>query len=92
MTAEQNIQGTRGAQLDTAAFTESYRCPKCRARLKAQDDTLICSQCKVSYPIVDGVPVLIAESESVFRLADFTGVRVKLNVAGHCSGLSFSLL
>ncbi|MBL8857473.1 MAG: methyltransferase domain-containing protein [Planctomycetes bacterium] len=65
----------RSAQPDMAACIELYRCPKCRERLLSQDGSLACARCAALYPIVDGVPVLIAESQSVFRLADFTGRR-----------------
>jgi uncharacterized protein YbaR (Trm112 family)/SAM-dependent methyltransferase len=36
-------------------------CPVCHARFAAADDTLKCTGCHRNYPIVDGVPVLVAE-------------------------------
>lgn len=38
-------------------------CPKCKGDLKydASTDTLVCSKCRLRYPIVDDIPVLIVE-------------------------------
>src|SRR5437879_3408155 len=51
------------------------RCPKCRQTLVRTDVALTCEGCKAVYPVVDGVPVLINEENSVFTLSDFTGRR-----------------
>lgn len=53
------------------------RCPVCRGPLDYKDDGLRCgsSRCGKSFPIVDGVPVLINESRSLFRIEEV--------VAGH---------
>jgi len=48
------------------------RCPSCLSELLKKNDTLIClGDCKKSYPIIKDIPVLINESNSIFRLQDF---------------------
>ncbi len=34
-------------------------CPLCRARLEGNKDYLICTECKMSYPIIDGIPSFV---------------------------------
>lgn len=46
------------------------RCPGCRGSLRAAGDVLRCLSCGTPYPVVDGVPVLINDAQSVFRAAD----------------------
>ena len=36
-------------------------------------ESLRCIQCPAQYPIIDGIPILIVEERSVFRLAQFAG-------------------
>jgi uncharacterized protein YbaR (Trm112 family) len=36
-------------------------CPVCRQRLELQADSVLCTGCSRRYPIVDGLPVLLAE-------------------------------
>jgi uncharacterized protein YbaR (Trm112 family) len=43
-------------------------CPKCKGELeyREKENRLICHRCKLSYPIVDNIPVmLIEEAEEV---------------------------
>jgi uncharacterized protein YbaR (Trm112 family)/SAM-dependent methyltransferase len=49
-------------------------CPTCRSRLNFTSDAVLCTnpRCRVRYPVIEGVPVLINESNSVFSLEDFT--------------------
>jgi uncharacterized protein YbaR (Trm112 family) len=47
---------------------EILACPKCKGDLqyKENDQKLICSKCKLAYPIKDGIPVmLIDEAEQL---------------------------
>ncbi len=39
-------------------------CPACLGALRLQGDRLHCAQCGRAYPIVDGIPVLIAGREN----------------------------
>ncbi len=50
------------------------RCPVCGAVLRAEDGGLACTAagCAVRYPVVNGIPVLINEANSVFSHADFS--------------------
>ena len=36
-------------------------CPVCRARLREENDRLVCEKTGVTYPIEDGIPVLLAD-------------------------------
>jgi uncharacterized protein YbaR (Trm112 family) len=53
---------------------EMLRCPICRSDLALAGDRLDCanSACKGTFPIIDGVPILLNESNSLFSIADFT--------------------
>ena len=55
-------------------FVRSLVCPRCKSPLTAGHDQLRCQnqQCGRGFPIVDGVPVMINEDNSVFTLAEFT--------------------
>jgi SAM-dependent methyltransferase len=52
-------------------LAELLRCPACRAALEARDAGFTCSGCAREYPVVDGVPVLIDETQSIFRPEDY---------------------
>ncbi len=52
--------------------TPTYRCPSCHsAELAHGVDHLSCPACSKSYPLVDGVPILINDANSVFAVADY---------------------
>lgn len=36
-------------------------CPACHNSLRSQPGNLVCSNCERSYPVIDGIPVLIAD-------------------------------
>lgn len=41
---------------------ETLRCPSCRGELSLSTNDLSCASCTVSYPIVDGIPRMLAPS------------------------------
>jgi len=51
------------------------RCPACAGGLDPIAQQLVCRQCSRPYPVVRGVPILIAEEKSLFDLADYTESR-----------------
>ena len=59
------------------AIRERLACPNCRARMKTCDQSVVCtsSNCGRQFPVVDGIPVLIAEERSVFAIDDFISRR-----------------
>jgi SAM-dependent methyltransferase/uncharacterized protein YbaR (Trm112 family) len=63
----------------TAAETiqKMLRCPNCRGRLVRHNGKLGCANhnCKMQFPVVDGIPVLINDDHSVFARADFVSRR-----------------
>lgn len=57
----------------TRFFQDKLCCPVCKGPVVERDDKLHCQNpsCKSEFPIVNGVPVLINESNSLFSIADF---------------------
>ncbi len=51
-------------QFDASVLSQ-LACPACLAELRIDDARLACTRCSRTYPIVDGIPVLIAASEGV---------------------------
>jgi uncharacterized protein YbaR (Trm112 family) len=46
----------------SAELLEILVCPKCRTKVELKEpDHLRCPRCKVVYPIVDGIPVMLVE-------------------------------
>ena len=57
----------------TPAVWEMLRCPVCGSRLSAADGSIAClgAACGARFPIVDGIPILIDETTSAFRLDSY---------------------
>ncbi|MBF0511720.1 MAG: Trm112 family protein [Candidatus Omnitrophica bacterium] len=34
-------------------------CPLCQGDVELQDNKIVCNKCQQSYPIVDGIPILL---------------------------------
>jgi SAM-dependent methyltransferase len=49
-------------------------CPKCRSELKQTGDAFVCKSdtCQSTYPVVGGIPILVNESNSIFRISDYS--------------------
>ncbi|MGA9061600.1 MAG: Trm112 family protein [Terracidiphilus sp.] len=43
------------------AIAADLACPACHGDLRVEAARLVCTSCGRAYPIVDGIPVLIAE-------------------------------
>lgn len=56
---------------------QRLRCPICRARLELHDEHYQCQnpECLFVFPIVNGIPILIDESHSIFSIDDFVKQR-----------------
>lgn len=54
------------------------RCPKCRATLEFTDTLAECRSqaCNAAFPKVDGVPILLDETSSMFSFADFQKTKI----------------
>ncbi|HEY1210634.1 MAG TPA: Trm112 family protein [Terracidiphilus sp.] len=46
------------------SVVDQLACPDCHGALSLEDARLICAACGRAYPIVDGIPVLIAGREN----------------------------
>lgn len=55
------------ARLSAAAW-QLLRCPACSAEMRRDGDSLDCTGCGTRFPVVRGVPVLINERDSLFRI------------------------
>lgn len=46
-----------------AKLLEQLVCPQCKGKLdyEIEEEVLICGECKLAYPIRDGIPVMLVE-------------------------------
>ncbi len=61
----------RPAMHTGASVHAIFVCPKDRASLLLDSAALECAKCGTRFPIVNGVPVLIEDANSVFAVADY---------------------
>ena len=54
-------QGTLSNVNDLKQWSDDIVCPVCHAALRFGAATVVCSDCARTYPIVDGIPVLIPQ-------------------------------
>jgi uncharacterized protein YbaR (Trm112 family) len=54
---------TRNLSFD-ASILDQLACPACLGALRLDELSLVCTECGRTYPIVDGIPVLIADRVS----------------------------
>lgn len=53
---------------------EDYRCPcAAHSELARGDGNYVCSRCNLQFPLVNGIPILLDESNSVFAINDYLG-------------------
>lgn len=50
-----------GASTFDPAVLDLLACPACRSSVQVLDDCIACRTCGHAYPIIDGIPVLIAD-------------------------------
>jgi len=50
------------ASFDTTVI-DSLACPACHGSLAHVEQGLVCQSCARAYPIIDGIPILIADRE-----------------------------
>lgn len=62
-------------------------CPACKSKLKLHGDSLKCSNpdCNLAYPVVNGIPILINEKNSLFSIQDFLGCKATYFPKGYHS-------
>lgn len=54
------------------AVQTKLRCPICKTKLEVSTELVQCSnKCSHSFPIINGIPILIDELESIFSINDF---------------------
>jgi SAM-dependent methyltransferase len=54
------------------------KCPKCLGNIEQGDNVVVCSNpvCGNTYPVIEGIPVLINEDSSVFSFDDFSANKI----------------
>ena len=64
------------ATFNYEAVKEILRCPKCRAELVYTVDALVCcdSEERLSYPIVDGFPVLLVDEATMLGQSEWSAI------------------
>lgn len=62
-------------------------CPVDRHLLKPAEGVLHCEACGKSFPVVNGVPVLINDEASVFRVADYTSKDAYAGASGYAGSV-----
>ncbi len=45
-------------------------CPACHGDLRLEDARLVCTFCHRAYPVVDGIPALIAERAEAIEVGE----------------------
>lgn len=55
----------------TTQVQERLICPHCRSRLQSRGQTFSCQGCGKLYPVIAGIPILIDESSSAFRIHSY---------------------
>lgn len=64
-----------------------FVCPIDKRPLRSTPHNLTCDTCRIDFPIVNGVPVLINDANSVFRIADYTGTAAYEGASGYGGSL-----
>jgi ubiquinone/menaquinone biosynthesis C-methylase UbiE/uncharacterized protein YbaR (Trm112 family) len=70
-------KGMRSPVKLSEAVRENLRCPICGTALAQKDAEFVCvnSHCRTSFPIVDGIPIILNEAASIFSISDFVAQR-----------------
>ena len=55
----------------TTALHEYLICPHCRSKLFPRGESFFCNSCDAVYPVIGGIPILIDESVSAFRISSY---------------------
>lgn len=55
----------------SADLLEILRCPRCKGRLRREGqpdspDALACDQCRLRYPVRDGIPIMLTDEAQSF--------------------------
>ena len=60
-----------GAMKITTALQQRLICPHCKASLYQRGESFVCKSCGNDYPVIEGIPILIDESVSGFRISNY---------------------
>jgi hypothetical protein len=58
-----DLSDSRTPQIFDPSVAEQLACPACLGEFRLEPARLVCTACGRAYPIVDGIPVLIAGRE-----------------------------
>jgi uncharacterized protein len=56
-------EDTRYSMKLAQELSEILVCPRCKGEIRAMDDEpcLVCRACRLKYPIVDGIPIMLVD-------------------------------
>ena len=82
----------------TTALQERLICPHCRSGLDRLGESFVCKSCGNGYPVIGGIPILIDESASGFRISSYQrrkpltgGERAKRALRGALPAISMNV-
>ena len=52
---------------DLGQWAEDLVCPVCFAALRFSESTIVCTGCSRTYPVVDGIPVMIPQRATLAK-------------------------
>jgi SAM-dependent methyltransferase len=55
----------------STTLQECLICPHCQARLYPRGESFLCKNCGADYPVIAGIPIIIDESASGFRISSY---------------------
>ena len=53
------------------AWAEVFVCPRCKGALVAAAEVLQCAACRLTYPVVDGIPFLLIDDAVPMASGEF---------------------
>ena len=55
-------------------------CPKCHGDVKLKEMFLVCSKCKLAFPVIDDIPDMLLEDAWPLEKAEKSGFKHKLKI------------
>lgn len=53
------------------SLRQYLRCPRCKSPLRQSGAEFLCETCGIGYPVLSGIPIVIDESASTFRISSY---------------------
>ena len=66
-------------------YVDSFACPRCKVCF-FDSKKFNCDNCDIEYPVVNSIPVLINDGNSVFKIADYKSIESAYGGASSYAG------